>query len=55
MITITNITMTMTEIIGPETGINHITETDHIITIDHKTTMKMIIEMITEITIEMTI
>ena len=55
IITITNITMTMTEIVGPETGIYHATEIDHIIEIDHKTTMKMIIEMITEITIEMTI
>ena len=56
-ITITNITMTMTmiEIVGPETGIYHTTEIDHIIEIDHKTTMKMIIEMITEISIEMTI
>ena len=48
-------TMTMTDIVGPETGIYYTTETDHIIKIDHKTTMKMIIEMITEITIEMTI
>ena len=42
IITITNITMTMTEIVGPETGIYHATEIDHIIEIDHKTTMKMI-------------
>ena len=54
-ITITNITVTITEIVGPETGINHTTEIDHIVEIDHETTMKMIIEMITEITIEMTI
>ena len=46
-ITITNITMTMimTEIVVPETGINHTTEIDHIVEINHKTTMKMIIEM----------
>ena len=43
--------MTMTEKVGPETGINHTTEIDHIVEIDHETTMKMI----TEITIEMTI
>ena len=47
--------MTMTEIVGPETGINHTTEIDHTVEIDHNTTMKMVIEMITEITIKMTI
>ena len=51
MITITYITMTMTmtEIVGPETGI------DYIVQIDHKTTIKMITETIIGITIEMTI
>ena len=43
------ITMTMTEIVGLETGIYHIVE------IDCKTTIKMITMMITETTIEMTI
>ena len=28
-------TMTMTEIVGPETGMDHTTETDHIVEIDH--------------------
>ena len=46
--------MTMTEIVGLETGTNHTTEIDHIVEIDYETTMKMIIEMITEMTIEMT-
>ena len=41
--------MTMTEIVGPGMGINHIVE------IDHETTIKMITMMITETTIEMTI
>ena len=54
-IRITNIAMTMTEIAGPETGINHTTQIDHIVEIDHETTMKMIVERKTEITIEMTI
>ena len=39
-IRITNITMTITEIVGPETGINHTTEIDHIVEIDCKTTIK---------------
>ena len=55
MIIITIITMTMTEIVGPETGIDHTTEIDHIVETDCKTTIKMIIAMITETTIEMTI
>ena len=38
--------MTMTEIKGPETGIDHIVETDC------KTTMKMITDMIIGMTIE---
>ena len=58
-------TMIMTEIVGPDTGINHTTEIDHIVEIYHETTMKMIteitikmiigmiIEMIIEITIKM--
>ena len=51
--------MTMTEIVGPETGINHTTEIDHVVEIDCNTTIEMITKMITkmttEITIEMTI
>ena len=52
-------TMTMTEIVDPETGINHTTEIDHVVEIDCNTTIEMITKMITkmttEITIEMTI
>ena len=54
-ITITNITMTMTEIVGPETGINHTTEIDHIVEIDCETTIEMITKMITKMTTEITI
>ena len=56
-ITIKNITMTMTvtEIVGPETGINYTIEIDHIVEIDCKTTIEMITKMTTEITIEMII
>ena len=54
-ITITNITMTMTEIVGPETGINHTTEIDHIVEIDCKTTIDMITKMITKMTTKITI
>ena len=42
------IIMTMTEIIGPETRIDHTTEIDHIAEKDCKNTIKMIIEMTTE-------
>ena len=47
--------MTMTEIVGPETGINHTTEIDHIVEIDCKTTIEMITKMITKMTTEITI
>ena len=40
-------TMTMTEIVGSET------EIDHIVEIDHETTTKMIIEITIEMIIEM--
>ena len=40
-------TMTLTEIVGSET------EIDHIVEIDHKTTTKMIIEITTDMIIEM--
>ena len=51
MITITNIimTMTMTEIVGPETGINYTTETDYIVEIDCETTIKITIEMVVDV------
>ena len=44
-------TMIMTEIVDLETGIDHTIEIDHILETDCKTA----IEMITEITIEMTV
>ena len=56
-----NMTMAMTEIVASGTEIDHITETDHRITmaqIDHtveidcKTTIEMTIEMTTEMTVE---
>ena len=47
--------MTMTEIVSPETGINHTTEIDHIVEKDCKTTIEMITKMITKMTTEITI
>ena len=61
IITIINMIMTMTEILGSETEIDHIAETDHRITtaeIDHTVeidwgmTIEMTIEMTTEMTVE---
>ena len=48
-------TMTMTEIIDLETGIDHTIEIDHIVEIDYETTIKMITKIIIEITIKMII
>ena len=50
MVMITTITMTMTEIAGPKTRIDHTTEIDHTVETDHETTIEMLIEMITEMT-----
>ena len=47
--------MTITVIVGPETGIDHTREIDHIIEIDCKTTIKMIIEISIKMTTEMTV